>query len=86
MDRLIVPELGWEDYVGIAFDQISLAAAQSPAVIRRLHDAMEDLLTVTSGKRRQAIEIRLRNLRRIEAGEDIDMEAIERSHEPVEVR
>jgi uncharacterized membrane protein len=85
-DRLIVPELGWDDYVGIAFDQVSLAAAQSPAVIRRLHDAMEDLLTVTSGKRRQAIEIRLRNLRRIEAGEDIDMEAIERSHEPVKVR
>jgi hypothetical protein len=55
-------------------------------VIRRLRDTMEDLLTVTSGKRRQTIEIRLRNLRRIEAGEDIDMEATERSNEPVEVR
>jgi uncharacterized membrane protein len=61
-ERLIVPELGWDEYVGIAFDRVIAAAAGSRAVVQRIGDALEDLLTVTSDDRRSAIDSRLRML------------------------
>jgi uncharacterized membrane protein len=76
--RLIVPELSWEDYVGLAFDQISIAAEDSPAVVQRVREALEDLLNVVPDDRREAVEVRLRNLRKEAAEEDADGPAVER--------
>jgi uncharacterized membrane protein len=59
VERLIVPELGWDDYVGIAFDRTIVAAARSTAVLQRMRAALEDLATVTSDEQRPAIDSRL---------------------------
>jgi hypothetical protein len=44
--RLVVPTLGWDGFVRLAFDEIRLAGAGSPQVTRRLTAALEDLLTI----------------------------------------
>jgi uncharacterized membrane protein len=59
-ERLIVPELDWNDYVGISLDRVILAANESPVVLQRIRGALEDVLTVTPEDRRPAIETRLR--------------------------
>jgi uncharacterized membrane protein len=61
-ERLIIPEPGWDDYVAIAFDRVIAAGIGSRAVMQRLQEALEDLLTVTSDDRRPAIESRLRTV------------------------
>jgi uncharacterized membrane protein len=60
--RLSVPELGWEDYVGLAFDSVSLAGTNSPAVMRRIREALEDLRWVAPPERRPSIDSRLADL------------------------
>ena len=60
--RLTVPELGWEDYVALAFDSISAAAEASPSVLHRIQEALEDLMTVAPPDRRTPLEARLRSL------------------------
>jgi uncharacterized membrane protein len=60
--RLTVPELGWEDYVALAFDNIRSAGEASPSVLHRMREALEDLLTVAPPDRRSALEERLRSL------------------------
>jgi uncharacterized membrane protein len=60
--RLRVPEPGWESYVGLAFDSISMAGVHSPAVLRRIREALEDLSGVAPPDRRPPLERRLRAL------------------------
>jgi hypothetical protein len=71
----VVPELGWDDYVGIAFDRVILAASHSPAVLSRLRSALTDLLTVAPPDRRPSIQRRLGQVSTSEA----DVEVRERS-------
>ena len=61
-ERLRMPELDWDDYVGLALDRISIAAAQSPAVLHRLRDALQDLLSIVAPERRDVLKERLRSL------------------------
>jgi uncharacterized membrane protein len=68
--RLIVPELGWGEYVALAFDQISIVAEGSPAVMQRIEDALRDLLTVAPANRRRPVEVRLRKLESRSHGAD----------------
>ena len=61
-ERLEVPELDWEDYVGLAFDRVLVAAEHSPAVQARIRTALEDLVEITDDERRAAVMARLRSL------------------------
>jgi uncharacterized membrane protein len=58
--RLIVPEMEWEDYVALAFDQIALVGKDSPAVMERIREALKDLLTVAPPDRRDPLAVRVR--------------------------
>jgi uncharacterized membrane protein len=58
--RLVVPELTWEDYVGVAFDDLAVAAAGSSAVTRHLREVMEELAAYVPTDRRAPVERRLR--------------------------
>jgi uncharacterized membrane protein len=60
--RLTVPELGWEDYVALAFDDLRAASEASPSVLNRMREALDDLMTVAPPDRRSALEERLRSL------------------------
>jgi uncharacterized membrane protein len=66
-ERLVIPELGWEDYVAVAFDRVILAAARSPAVLSRLRSALSDLLRVAPVDRRPSLERRLDRVSGLEA-------------------
>jgi uncharacterized membrane protein len=54
--RLVVPAYSWNDYVAIAFDSLIDAAQRAPAVIRRIRDALDDLIAVAPSDRRPALE------------------------------
>jgi uncharacterized membrane protein len=60
--RLTVPEMTWDAYVHLAFDEIRLAGAHSPQVTRRLIAALEDLLEVAPAERRPVLADQLRLL------------------------
>jgi uncharacterized membrane protein len=66
-ERLVIPELGWDDYVAIAFDRVIRAAGRSPAVLSRLRTVLGELVTVTPPDRRPAIQHRLDQIRGAEA-------------------
>ena len=57
--RLTVPVYGWDDYVALAFDPLSLAAEDAPSVRRRIRDALRDLVGVVPPERLPAVEKRL---------------------------
>lgn len=57
--RLVIPVLDWTGYVRLTFDELRLAGAGSPQVARRLRAALEDLLSVVSGPRRQELDRQL---------------------------
>jgi uncharacterized membrane protein len=61
--RLVVPSMDWEAYVHLAFDEIRMSGAGSPQVSRRLHAALEDLLTVAPPDRRPVLQDQLDRLR-----------------------
>ena len=54
--RLLVPTMGWDDFVHLAFDEIRLAGHSSPQVSRRLFAALNDLMEVAPPYRRPALE------------------------------
>lgn len=54
--RLLVPTMGWEDYVHLAFDEIRLAGHASPQVSRRLFAALSDPMDVAPPARRPPLE------------------------------
>jgi uncharacterized membrane protein len=66
-ERLVVPELGWDDYVAIAFDRVTRAAVRSPTVLSRLRAALTDLVTVAPADRRPSIQQRLDEVAAAEA-------------------
>jgi uncharacterized membrane protein len=49
--RLTMPVMSWDDFVRLAFEEISLAGAGSPQVERRLLAAIDDLEDVAEGDR-----------------------------------
>jgi uncharacterized membrane protein len=57
--RLITPSMTWEDYVHLAFDEIRMTGAGSPQVARRLHAALQDLLTMAPPERQVALQEQL---------------------------
>jgi len=61
--RLSIPEMTWEAYVHLAFDEIRLAGYSSPQVSRRLTAALVDLLDVAQPARRDVLEEQLALLR-----------------------
>jgi uncharacterized membrane protein len=57
--RLVVPVATWDDYVLLATEEITLAGAASPPVVRRLERALDDLRTVAPVDRQPILERRL---------------------------
>ena len=53
------PELDWDGYVHLAFDEIRLAGAGSPQIARRLRAALDDLLAVAPADRRPPLQRQL---------------------------
>ena len=60
--RLTVPEMTWDAYVHLAFDEIRQAGAGSPQVARRLRAAIDDLLTYAPEERRAVLRDQLQLL------------------------
>ena len=54
--------MSWEGYVRLAFDELRLAGAGSPQVVRRLRAALEDLRTVASPERPPPLDRQLKLL------------------------
>lgn len=54
--RLVHPVMTWDAYVQLAFEEIRLAGAGSPQVVRRLAHALEDLRGVAPLERRPALD------------------------------
>jgi uncharacterized membrane protein len=57
--RLLVRVPSWEDYVELATEELTLAGAGSPPVVRRLRQVLEDLYELAPPERREIIERRL---------------------------
>jgi uncharacterized membrane protein len=57
--RLTVRTMTWEAYVHLAFDEIRLAGAGSPQVVRRLKAALSDLRTIAPQERVPILEDQL---------------------------
>jgi uncharacterized membrane protein len=57
--RLVTQSMTWEEYVHLAFDEIRIAGAGSPQVVRRLRAALEDLLTVAPPERQHPLQEQL---------------------------
>jgi uncharacterized membrane protein len=55
--RLTEKVMSWDDYVRLAFTEVRLAGAGSPQVARRIHSALDDLLTVAPENRRPVLEL-----------------------------
>ena len=73
--RLIVPTIGWDGLVRLAFDEIRQAGAGSPQVSRRLCAALDDLLSVATPEQKPALHRQLTQLRQLvseTAGTDSD--------------
>jgi uncharacterized membrane protein len=60
--RLVVRTPSWDDYVELATEELTLAGADSPRVVRRLRRALEDLREIAPPERREVIERRLERL------------------------
>jgi uncharacterized membrane protein len=57
--RLVVPVMSWDAYVLLATEEIRLAGAGSPPVIRRLRSMLDDLLVIAPPERAPAVERQL---------------------------
>lgn len=57
--RLVLPTMGWDGFVALAFDEIRQVGVGSPQVPRRLRAALEDLLVVAPPERRPPIQRQL---------------------------
>jgi len=63
--RLVVRTPSWDDYVELATEELTLAGAESPPVVRRLRRALEDLREIAPPERCEIIEQRLELLTRL---------------------
>ncbi len=61
--RLLLPRPDWDDYVGLAIDEIRLAGQGQVQIARRLAFLLADLLTVTDPERQGVLRRELRLLR-----------------------
>ncbi|WP_380166517.1 DUF2254 domain-containing protein [Jannaschia sp. R86511] len=66
--RLVVPTIGWEGLVRLAFEEVRESGAGSVQVTRRLAAALEDLLEVAPDDRRPALRRELELLREAAVG------------------
>lgn len=57
--RLTMPEMDWEAFVHLAFDEIRLAGSASPQISRRLVAALNDLVEIAPRERRPVLERQL---------------------------
>jgi len=57
--RLVVPTMGWDDYVALAFDEIRHSGSESLQVHRRLRGLLGDLLAVVEHERRPPLRRQL---------------------------
>jgi len=57
--RLVVPVMNWEDYVLLATEEITLAGAGSPPVVRRLKTTLADLRALAPPERTAIIDRQL---------------------------
>lgn len=57
--RLVVPTMGWDDYVALAFDEIRHWGSESLQVHRRLRGLLGDLLAVVEHERRPPLRRQL---------------------------
>ncbi len=55
--RLIVPETGWDQLVGLAFTEVALYGAAAPQVTRKLTAIFDDLAACVPPERAGAIEV-----------------------------
>jgi uncharacterized membrane protein len=51
--------MSWEAYVHLAFDEIRLAGAGSPQVVRRLKAALTDLKSISPPERTEILDLQL---------------------------
>lgn len=59
VERLLTRVMTWDDYVHLAFDEIRMAGAGSPQIVRRMRAALEDLLTIAPLDRQGAVRKQL---------------------------
>jgi uncharacterized membrane protein len=57
--RLMTRSMTWDDYVHLAFDEIRIAGAGSPQVVRRVRAALEDLLAIAPPERKAPLQEQL---------------------------
>ena len=57
--RLVQRVMDWDAYVHLAFDEIRLAGAACPPVVRRLRMALKDLRTVAPPERQEVLDTQL---------------------------
>jgi uncharacterized membrane protein len=74
--RLIVPVMSWDDYVLLATEEIALAGAGSPPVVRRLETALEDLRSLAPTERTAIVDRQLDLLRRQKDGKRAHAERV----------
>jgi uncharacterized membrane protein len=74
--RLIVPVMSWDDYVLLATEEIALAGASSPPVVRRLETALEDLRSLAPTERTAIVDRQLDLLRRQKDGKRAHAERV----------
>lgn len=60
--RLVIPSMGWHAYVRLGFEEMRLAGAGSPQVVRRLRAALDDLLEHAPADRRAPLTEQLQLL------------------------
>ncbi len=68
--RLVTPVMSWDAYVQLAFEEIRLAGAGSPQVVRRLAQALDDLRGIAPPERRLALDRQHDLLRAAVDGDD----------------
>ena len=60
--RLVIPLPGWDDYLGLAIDEVTIFGTTSPMVRTRLERMLDDLATRAPPDRRSAVESRMQRV------------------------
>lgn len=60
--RLVIPLPGWDDYLGLAIDEVAIFGTASPQVRKRLERMLDDLATRAPPDRRSAVESRMQRV------------------------
>lgn len=65
--RLVIPFPSWDDYLGLAIDEVTLFGVASPQVTERLERTLTDLAALAPRDRRGAVESRLQTVKKLSA-------------------